>query len=128
MPLPGWLGRLNRRLTNRLLRPVAGRVPIFGVVIHRGHRSGRLYRTPVNVFSDPDGFVIALTYGSRAEWVQNVLAAGGCAILHRGRRIELVAPRLVRAARPPAAIPAPVRPILRLLRVTEFLLLQPVEA
>lgn len=107
---------------------MAGRFPYFGVVIHRGRRSGRLYRTPVNLFSDQSGFVIALTYGSRAEWVQNVLAAGASEVLHRGRLIELVAPRLVQAARPPAAIPGPVRPILRLLRVTEFLHLEPAEA
>lgn len=94
MPLPAWLARLNRRLANPTLCPVAGRLPYFGVVLHHGRRSGRLYRTPVNVFPDEGGFWVALTYGRDVDWVKNVLAAGGCRILHLARRIDFVRPRL----------------------------------
>src|SRR5919106_5541806 len=95
MPLPAWLGRFNRRVTNPLLRPAASRLPLFGVVVHRGRRSGRTYRTPVNVFPSGDLLVIALTYGPNVEWVKNVLAAGGCRLIHRGRSADLVRPRIL---------------------------------
>ena len=89
---------------------------------HTGRRSGREYHSPVNLFRYGDGYVIALTYGSGAQWVRNVLAAGGCSVLTRGRRIVLTDPRLVRdpSRRP---VPAPVRPILAAARVDEFMLL-----
>jgi hypothetical protein len=40
--------------------------------------------------------VIALTYGSSADWVRNVLAAGGCELESRRRHYQLGAPRLYR--------------------------------
>jgi deazaflavin-dependent oxidoreductase (nitroreductase family) len=121
MPLPAWLGRFNRRVTNPLLRPAASRLPLFGVVVHRGRHSGRTYRTPVNVFPSGDHFVIALTYGPEVEWVQNVLAAGRCLLIHRGHSVDLVRPRLLERPEDDAAVPDPVRAVLRLLDVTDFL-------
>jgi hypothetical protein len=73
MPIPRAIGRLNRVGLNRLSRPVAAHLPGFGVVHHRGRRSGRAYRTPVNLFPTQRGFVIALTYGPRTDWMRNVL-------------------------------------------------------
>jgi hypothetical protein len=66
----------------------------FGVVVHQGRRSGRLYQTPVNVFATEDGYVLALTYGPDTDWVKNVLVAGGCELRTRGRAIRLASPRL----------------------------------
>jgi deazaflavin-dependent oxidoreductase (nitroreductase family) len=66
----------NRHVTNRITRPLARSLPGFGVVEHAGRRSGRQYRTPVNVFRAGPSYVIALTYGVESDWVQNVLAAG----------------------------------------------------
>jgi deazaflavin-dependent oxidoreductase (nitroreductase family) len=117
------VAHFNRRVTNRLMRPLARRLPGFGVVIHRGRTSGREYSTPVNVFAADAGFTIALTYGKRADWVQNVLAAGGCDLVTRGRRVHLAGPTVVHdESRRPAA--APARPILRLLGVADFLRLE----
>jgi deazaflavin-dependent oxidoreductase (nitroreductase family) len=121
---PGWaygadmaLGRkmatFNRHVTNRVLGPLAPRLPAFGVLVHVGRRSGRHHRTPVNVFRTPAGYVLALTYASQAEWVKNVLAAGGCELVTRGRRQRLERPRLFRDERR-SAMPAPVRAVLRL--------------
>jgi deazaflavin-dependent oxidoreductase (nitroreductase family) len=121
MPLPAWLGRFNRRVTNPLLRPVAGRLPLFGVVVHRGRHSGRTYRTPVNVFPSGDQVVIALTYGPDVDWVKNVLAAGRCRLIHSGRSVDLVRPRMLERPEDAAAVPAPVRAVLRLMDVTVFL-------
>jgi len=124
MPAPRWLARLNRRLTNPVLGRVAPRLPGFGLVLHTGRTSQRQYRTPVNVFRRGDAYVIALTYGADAQWVRNVLANGGCALVTRGRRLELTQPRLFHDPGR-RAMPRPVRVALRLLDVTDFLELWP---
>lgn len=120
MPAPRWLARANRRGLNRLMLRLAPHMPGFGVVVHRGRRSGREYCTPVNVFRHGDRVSIALTYGRESEWVRNVLAAGGCQLETRGRELALVAPRLVRDESR-RAVPAPFRMPLRLLGVADFL-------
>lgn len=83
------------RYVDPVLRPMANWLPGFGTVNHQGRRSGRTYRTPVNVFRRKDVYLFVLTYGSDADWVRNVLAAGGCALRTRGRDVALVDPRLV---------------------------------
>lgn len=123
MPIPQYVARLNRVGLNRVTRHVAPWLPGFGVVEHRGRSSGRTYRTPVNVFHSGDGFVIALTYGSDADWVRNVLAAGEAELTTRRQHITVTAPRLYRDASR-QSIPAPVRPVLQALGVEEFLSLQ----
>ena len=122
MPLPKRLARFNRHVTNRVLGPVASRLPGFAVVSHVGRRSGRVYRTPVNLFRDGDRYVIALTYGSDSQWVRNVLAAGAVDVETRGRRVHLVAPEVVHDAER-SLVPPPVRPVLGLVRVSDFMLL-----
>ena len=89
------IAHFNKRVTNRLTRPLAPHLPGFGVVLHTGRTSGRRYETPVNVFRHGDGFVIALTYGAQADWAQNVLAAGGCGLITRGQRYHLSDPEIV---------------------------------
>jgi deazaflavin-dependent oxidoreductase (nitroreductase family) len=120
MPAPRWLARVNRRVTNRLTGRLAPYLPGFGVVVHSGRKSRRTYRTPVNVFRRPGGFVIALTYGADSDWVRNVLANGGCTLETRGRTWRLTGPRLVHDERR-RSVPAPVRSVLALLHVTDFL-------
>ena len=71
-----WLAKINIAFTNRITGLFAGSLPGFGIVTHVGRKSGKVYRTPVNVFRVPTGFIIALTYSSQSEWVKNVLAAG----------------------------------------------------
>jgi deazaflavin-dependent oxidoreductase (nitroreductase family) len=120
MPLPRRVARFNKRITNRILGPLAPYVPGFGVVIHVGRRSHRQYRTPVNVFRRPGGFVIALTYGPNADWVKNVLASGGCTLEHGRRRVRLVEPRLVHDPQR-RLMPMPVRLVLGAGHVADFL-------
>jgi deazaflavin-dependent oxidoreductase (nitroreductase family) len=90
-----WAAAFNLAVTNRITSRFAGRSPGFGILKHVGRKSGRLYLTPVNVFREPDGFLIALTYGRECEWVKNVLAAGGCELVTRGVRYQLSAPTIV---------------------------------
>jgi deazaflavin-dependent oxidoreductase (nitroreductase family) len=120
MPAPRWLARLNRVGLNRIMRHLAPVLPGFGVIVHRGRKTGRMYRTPVNVFTTRGGCTVALTYGTESEWLHNVLADGGCVLETRGRRVQLIHPRVVHnPTRPP--VPAPIRLILRLGNVSDFL-------
>jgi deazaflavin-dependent oxidoreductase (nitroreductase family) len=121
-PLSDRLARFNRRLFNPLVRTFAGRrgSPV-AVVVHRGRRSGRPYRTPVLAFCANDGYVVALFYGADGDWVRNVLAAGACTLERGGRQVELTAPRLLDIRDGVTLVPAPMRPALRLLGVTRVL-------
>jgi deazaflavin-dependent oxidoreductase (nitroreductase family) len=123
MPLPKRLARFNRLVTNRVVGPVARRLPGFAIVAHVGRRSGRVYRTPVNLYRADDGYVIALTYGSDSQWVRNVLAAGAVDIVTRGQRLHLVGPEVIHDTQR-SLVPRPVRQVLRLANVSEFMLLQ----
>jgi deazaflavin-dependent oxidoreductase (nitroreductase family) len=120
MPLPRSIARVNRRVTNRLLGGLATRLPGFGVVVHTGRRSRRQYRTPVNVFRRGDRFTIALTYGSNADWVRNVLAEDRCTLESRGRTLRLSRPHLYHDESR-RSVPAPVRLVLGLVNVNDFL-------
>lgn len=120
MPLPRWLTRVNLAVTNRLTMPLASRLPWFGVLEHVGRRSGTVRRTPLNVFrSGPGRWVVALTYGSGVQWLRNIEAAGECRMMIRRRWIRLGEPRRFRDPSR-SRVPVPVRPILALIRVTEF--------
>jgi deazaflavin-dependent oxidoreductase (nitroreductase family) len=122
MPAPRWLARANRIGLNRVVKYIAPLLPGFGVVIHRGRRSGREFRTPINLFRRRDGFVVALTYGSDSDWVKNVVAAGGCEVITRRRRYRLTDPQLyVDEDRSEMPKVPPVRYILGLVGVSEFL-------
>ena len=90
-----WVAAFNLAVTNRITSRFAARLPGFGILTHAGRKSGKLYRTPVNVFRAPEGFLIALTYGRESEWVKNVLAAGGCELETQGVRYRLSAPTIV---------------------------------
>jgi deazaflavin-dependent oxidoreductase (nitroreductase family) len=115
------LARANRHLTNRLFGPLAPwLLPGFGVVVHIGRKSGRQYRTPVNVFRRGNSYVIALTYGPRSDWVQNVMAGGEVALETRGRTERLGHPRIVHDESR-RAMPRFARPILALVGVSDFL-------
>lgn len=115
------------RFVNPVTRLFAGRAPGFGVLTYRGRTSGKIYNTPVNVFRRGDNYIFFLTYGSDAGWVKNVLAAGGCRILTRGRHVQLTRPEvIIDPSR--SIVPAPVRFVGYLGNVTEFLRMQPESA
>ena len=115
-----WVAAFNLAVTNRITSRFAGRLPGFGIVTHIGRKSGRLYRTPVNVFRAPEGFLIALTYGRESEWVKNVVTAGGCQLETRGVRCLLSAPTIVHDPTR-QRFPLPVRIALRLIGTTDFM-------
>jgi deazaflavin-dependent oxidoreductase (nitroreductase family) len=122
MPGPKWLARANRVGLNRVAKFIVPWMPGFGMVVHRGRKSGREFRTPINLFRRRDGFVFALTFSSDVDWVKNVMAAGGCEVITRRKRYSLTDPELYvdedRSERFP-----PVRYMLGFADVTEFLYL-----
>jgi deazaflavin-dependent oxidoreductase (nitroreductase family) len=118
--LPHWLARLNLRFSNAFMRPIAARLPWFGVLEHVGRTSGTIRRTALMAFRRrPDRWVIALTYGTDAQWLRNVIAADGGRLQSRGRWVRVTGPRRFRDASR-SSVPWLVRPMLALLRVSEF--------
>jgi deazaflavin-dependent oxidoreductase (nitroreductase family) len=127
MAFPAWIARFNKVVTNPIIEPLATRAPYFGVVVHRGRVSGRVYRTPVNAFERDGEFIFALTYGPDRDWLKNVMRQGRFTLIHRGKSLELVELRLQRTEEPPDAIPGPAREILRLANVRTFMVARPRE-
>ena len=117
-----------RPFTTHVFNPISRRfarwLPWFGILDYPGRKSGKAYRTPLNVFRHGDEWVFALTYGSDVQWVKNVLAAGEATLEKRRRRIRLVDPVLIVDAER-QLMPFPVRQVLGLMRVSEFLRMRP---
>jgi hypothetical protein len=113
----------NRHATNRITRPLARW--LAGVRCRRAHRPplGPPIPDAGQRLSPRGSYVIALTYGVESEWVQNVLAAEGCDLVTRARRHRLTTPAILHDESR-RLVPPPVRPILRLLRVADFLRLE----
>lgn len=118
------LARLNRNGLNRVTRRLFRYLPGFGVIEHRGRRTGKAFLTPVNLFPHQDRFVVALTYGADSDWVKNVLTAGECGLTTRGQTYRVYSPRIYRDERRRDVRPFE-RTVLKLLRVVDFLELRP---
>jgi hypothetical protein len=81
---PGWSARIANRLG--ALSFAAGIGPSGAATLEvRGHKSGRLISFPV-VVADYQGerYLVAML-GHKTNWVRNVRAADGHAVLRRGR-------------------------------------------
>jgi len=115
-----WLARINIAVTNRITGLFAGWLPGFGILTHVGRKSGKVYRTPINVFRASNDFIIALTYSSQSEWVKNVLAAGGCELKTRGKKYQLSTPNVVRDPTR-RRFPIPLRVVLRIVGADEYM-------
>jgi len=88
--------RLQRAILNPRQMRSAGTPGAYASVIrHRGRTSGRSYETPVGAVAADDGFVIALPYGSRAQWLQNVLANGSATLVNEGHTYQVDQPEIV---------------------------------
>lgn len=121
MPAPRWVARANKAGLNRVTKFIAPWAPGWAVVVHRGRKSGKTFRTPLWAFRRQDGFVIALTYGPEADWVRNVISAGGCELETRRRRYQVGDPRVYRDDNA-TDMPAFIRFMLRrVIKAPEFL-------
>ena len=117
-----WLlkNTLNR-VTSRMAR--AGHGP-FSLIRHVGPKSGRTYETPVILVQVPEGFIAELTYGENVNWYRNIVAAGGCVVVHHRReyRVTHIEPCSAEYGR--GAYAAPFRLILKAAGRKEFRLLR----
>ena len=112
---------MNRDGFNRLAVHVAPWLPGMGVVVHRGRRSGRAYRTPVMVFRHADRLVIALPYGTDTDWLRNVLAAGSATVVDQGTTYTVSDPQIVPTSEAEPHLPPDTLRTLRVFRVEECL-------
>jgi deazaflavin-dependent oxidoreductase (nitroreductase family) len=92
------------RVTIRSARSGRGR---FSLVRHVGRRSGRSYETPLILAEVPGGFVAELTYGPDVDWYRNIVAAGGCTVVHHGR--EYLIDRISACTREQGSVPSRTR-------------------
>jgi hypothetical protein len=120
--------RLQRAILNPRQMRSAGTPGAYASVIrHRGRVSGRSLETPVGVVAADDGFVIALVYGSRTNWVQNVLASGSATIVHEGNTYEVDQPEIIPMQAVAARFTASDQQGFRLLAVDQALRVRRVE-
>jgi deazaflavin-dependent oxidoreductase (nitroreductase family) len=88
--------QMNKAFWNPRAMETAGTPGAHAAVVHHiGRRSGAHYETPATPAKTDDGFAIALPYGLRADWVQNVLAAGTAKITHDGETVAVDRPEIV---------------------------------
>ncbi len=119
MKIPMPVARINKHVTNRVLRHLSGHGP-FAEIEHVGRRSGRPHRTTIMVFRQGAIVTIALTYGPAVDWLKNARAAGG-ARLHEGARVlTLGPPEPLAADEGLQRMPAGVRLVLRATGVRDF--------
>jgi deazaflavin-dependent oxidoreductase (nitroreductase family) len=115
------LGVIGSRFNPLVARLAGGgRLQSIAMVHHRGRKSGRTYSTPTSARPTSNGFVIAMTFGPESDWVQNVLAAGGCEIDWKGRRYSLVDPEIIDWATARKDFSTPERILLRAIGMTSF--------
>ena len=95
MKLSRRVARFNKTITNRVQGAYAWILPPWAVILHRGRRSGRAYRTPVLAWRQGGTLIVALLYGEESDWLRNLQAAGGGQVVRAGRTFELGRPHVV---------------------------------
>jgi deazaflavin-dependent oxidoreductase (nitroreductase family) len=108
--MPGWLPKVNQRVVNPVQRLWAPWLPPWALILHTGRRSGVEHRTPVLALGADGALVVVLYYGSRTQWIRNLEAAGGGAVIRAGRRRAITGTRIVRD---PAGLPVLARAAVR---------------
>ena len=115
-----WLARINIAFTNRITSLFAGWLPGFGILTHLGRKSGKVYRTPVNVFRASNGFVIALTYSSQCGVGEERARGGGCELKNSREAVSAFRTKVVRDPTR-RRFPIPVRVVLRVVGADEYM-------
>jgi deazaflavin-dependent oxidoreductase (nitroreductase family) len=119
---------MSKKVMNPMQMRSAGTPGAYASIVqHRGRISGAEYETPVGVVADGDAFLIALPYGSRAQWLRNVLAAGSATLVHEGTTFDVDRPELIALATVAERFSASDQGLFRWLRVEDCLRLRNVE-
>ena len=85
------------KIFNKLVLPLAGTrlMPLYGILEHRGRKSGKVFHTPVVVRPTGAGFIVPMPWGLTTDWYRNVQAAGECVIRWKGKRYALHQPEVL---------------------------------
>ena len=127
-PVTTTVRRMNKRFMNpRQLRTAGGPGAYAGIVRHVGRTSSRPYETPIGIEETPDGFAVALVYGTGADWLKNVLAAGAAEFVHEGVVHRVGRPRVVGGAEAIEFFGDADRRTFAAMNVDEFLLVDRVD-
>jgi hypothetical protein len=89
-----------------------------------GRKSGKLYRIPIIAEPIKNGFVIALTYGKKVDWYENVKAKGGCSLYWKNEEYNLINPEFIVKEVGVTAFPAIFRSVLRRMGIQYYLKLE----
>jgi deazaflavin-dependent oxidoreductase (nitroreductase family) len=116
--------RISRATKPFVLRTAGQPGAPASVVRHVGRISGREYETPVTAMATDDGFVIALPYGPRTDWLRNVQASGTATILDEGGTYAVDRPEVVPTIVAEPDLPPESLRMLRVFRVEECLRLR----
>jgi deazaflavin-dependent oxidoreductase (nitroreductase family) len=125
MRMPGALDRKGTRWVLQALSPAT-----VIVIVHRGRKSGRQYKTPVEILHhdrERDEIIVSPMFGRHSDWYRNVVAGGLVEVHVRGEERQVEWRELDEAERRAAidayreAHPLYSRMILRMLvRVNRF--------
>jgi hypothetical protein len=113
---------MNKYITNRIMILISGRkFGHFAILSHVGRKSGKLYRIPIIAEPCENGFVIALTYGKKVDWLANVMSKGGCSLRWKNQDLALSQPVFIDKETGLTAFPAIIRSGLRAMGIEYFL-------
>lgn len=117
MPMPLWFGHVNKHLFNKLELKRGNRP----VLQHVGRSSGTSYRTPLDAHAVDGGYIFILVYGSKSDWVQNILAAGEATLEIDGAEVPLTTPQVVNTATAWEQLSSDTKPPPKNLNIGEYL-------
>ena len=95
MPMPRWWAE---QINKRFINPKALANGSWEVITHVGRSSGKTHRTPLGSWEVDGTRVFVVVYGSRSDWVQNILSSGRATLEIGGQIEELGSPRLISGA------------------------------
>lgn len=105
--------RFNREYFNPFAMSFAGRPgDYWSVVLHTGRRSGKQYTTPVIASLYDSSLIIPLPYSRKTDWALNVMASGGCTLIHQGKVYAAGQPEIISISEGGLAFPGVVQEML----------------
>jgi len=120
------MGSVIKGLT-KVLNPVLGKIaawgwiPVWGVVVHTGRKSGRRFATPIALAKTNEGFVIPLPWGAGTDWCRNLVAAGGGIVRWGGVDYSVREPEVIEQAIAVPAFPRVIRRLIPVVGIERFL-------
>jgi deazaflavin-dependent oxidoreductase (nitroreductase family) len=112
----------NKLITNKILIHIAGKkFGHFSILRHIGRKTGKEYSIPVIAEPSEIGFVIALTYGLKVDWYENLKAKGTCKLRWKEKEYSLHNPKLIEPEIGLKSFPVFIRFALRFARIQYFL-------